>query len=381
MSSKQFSSRNRVSAASRTDTDKDKKVYMRTYGKTPSTPLGIAKNLNVPAQTMSRHSNLSPTKQLTSSRSPNKRNFSMKPTNPSSGIKPATRSLSSKETRTSSPMKNSASSDYSIQRNMSIKDFQIGKKLGKGKFGRVYCAKHVTSGFIVALKVMDKKELLHYNITKQLRREVEIQSRLKHPNITQLYGYFHDDKRVYLIMEYCQGGELYKYLKKRGTLNDITASNFVHQMLSSLSYMHGKKIMHRDIKPENILLGSTGQIKFTDFGWSTEYVKNSKRKTLCGTVDYLSPELIKSREYDQQVDLWALGILTYELLCGKPPFEEATKDLTYKRILERDLKFPTHISPDAVDLISRLLALNPKERISLSDALKHPWITKHQPYW
>lgn len=354
---------------------------MRTYGKTPSTPLGIAKNLNVPAQTMSHHSNLSPTKQLTSSRSPNKRNFSMKPTNPSSGIKPATRSLSSKETRTSSPMKNSASSDYSIQRNMSIKDFQIGKKLGKGKFGRVYCAKHVTSGFIVALKVMDKKELLHYNITKQLRREVEIQSRLKHPNITQLYGYFHDDKRVYLIMEYCQGGELYKYLKKRGTLNDITASNFVHQMLSSLSYMHGKKIMHRDIKPENILLGSTGQIKFTDFGWSTEYVKNSKRKTLCGTVDYLSPELIKSREYDQQVDLWALGILTYELLCGKPPFEEATKDLTYKRILERDLKFPTHISPDAVDLISRLLALNPKERISLSDALKHPWITKHQPYW
>ncbi|KAH3903469.1 aurora kinase SCDLUD_001109 [Saccharomycodes ludwigii] len=264
---------------------------------------------------------------------------------------------------------------------LSIQDFEIGKKLGKGKFGKVYCAKHIKSGFIVALKVMDKRELLNYNVTKQFRREVEIQSQLKHENITQLYGYFYDQKRVYLILEYCSGGELYKLLKRSGTLNDIMASYFINQMILALTYMHDKKIMHRDIKPENILINIDNKLKLTDFGWSVLYKDDTKRRTLCGTVDYLSPELIKSREYDEKADIWALGILTFELLCGVPPFEEETKEMTYKRIVKCDLRFPPNISSDAMDFISKILIYDPNERMSLRTASKHPWITKNTPFW
>lgn len=264
---------------------------------------------------------------------------------------------------------------------ISLDDFEVGKKLGKGKFGKVYCVKHKRTGFICALKAMKKSEIVQYNVQKQFRREVEIQSSLKHPNLTRLYGYFHDEKRVYLLMEYLVNGELYKHLRSHGPFNDITASHFVHQMADALNYMHSKNILHRDIKPENILLGFQNTLKLTDFGWSVSNVGNSKRKTLCGTMDYLSPELIKSREYDNKVDVWALGVLTYELLVGSPPFEEDTKELTYKRIIKRDLRFPDQVSPHARDLISRLLEYDPQNRIPLKDVKRHPWIKKNRPFW
>ncbi|AMD21372.1 HER093Wp [Eremothecium sinecaudum] len=264
---------------------------------------------------------------------------------------------------------------------LKLADFEFGKTLGKGKFGKVYCVKHLPSGFICALKAMEKKEIMQYNIEKQFRREVEIQASLRHPNLTQLYGYFHDEKRVYLVMEYLVNGELYKQLKGRSHFSDVVASYYVYQMADALDYMHERNILHRDLKPENIIIGFSNTIKLTDFGWSVINNKGSKRKTLCGTVDYLSPELIKSREYDEQVDVWALGVLTFELLVGSPPFEEESKELTYKRILKRDLVFPDHVTPEARHLISRLLEYDPANRIPLKDVKTHPWVLKNKQYW
>ncbi|SCU98062.1 LADA_0H10330g1_1 [Lachancea dasiensis] len=264
---------------------------------------------------------------------------------------------------------------------LSLDDFEVGKKLGKGKFGKVYCVKHKRTGFICALKAMKKNEIVQYNVQKQFRREVEIQAALKHPNLTRLYGYFHDEKRVYLLMEYLVNGELYKHLRSHGPFNDITASYFVYQMADALDHMHSRRILHRDIKPENILLGFNNTLKLTDFGWSVTNVGSAKRKTLCGTMDYLSPELIKSREYDNKVDVWALGVLTFELLVGNPPFEENSKELTYKRIIRRDLRFPDHVSPKARHLISRLLEYEPSARLPLKDVKTHPWIEKNRPFW
>ena len=147
-------------------------------------------------------------------------------------------------------------------------------------------------------------------------------------------------------------------------------------MADALSYCHSKKVIHRDIKPENLLLGIYGDLKIADFGWSV-HAPSSRRTTICGTLDYLPPEMIDDRPHDEKVDLWSLGVLCYELLVGKPPFETPTHDGTYQKITKVEYKCPSSMNPDAVDLISRLLRKNPNERLSLENVMSHPWIKRN----
>lgn len=235
--------------------------------------------------------------------------------------------------------------------------FEIGKPLGKGKFGRVYLARERTTGFICALKVLHKSELqAGGGVEKQVRREIEIQSNLRHPNILQLYGHFHDSKRVFLILEFAGKGELYKHLRKETKFPEWKAAQYVAQMASALQYLHKKHVIHRDIKPENILVGIHGEIKISDFGWSV-HAPNNRRKTLCGTLDYLPPEMIKpgssDNYYNEKVDLWSLGVLTYEFLVGEAPFED-TPVMTQRRIARADMQIPKFVSAEAADLIKRV---------------------------
>jgi aurora kinase len=141
-------------------------------------------------------------------------------------------------------------------------------------------------------------------------------------------------------------------------------------------YCHKKHVIHRDIKPENLLIGIKGELKIADFGWSV-HAPNSRRQTLCGTLDYLPPEMVEGRDHDHAVDVWSLGVLAYEFLCGVPPFEAEGHSETYKRILRVDLKFPAHVSADAQDMIASLLVKEPRNRLSLSKLLEHPWIAKN----
>ncbi|UNI14356.1 Non-specific serine/threonine protein kinase [Purpureocillium takamizusanense] len=257
--------------------------------------------------------------------------------------------------------------------------FEIGRPLGKGKFGRVYLARERTSGFICALKVLHKSELQVGGVERQVRREIEIQSNLRHPNILQLFGHFHDSKRVFLILEFAGKGELYKHLRRENRFPEWKAAQYIAQMASALRYLHRKHVIHRDIKPENILVGIHGEIKISDFGWSV-HAPNNRRKTMCGTLDYLPPEMIKpgssDNYYSEKVDLWSLGVLTYEFLVGEAPFED-TPVMTQRRIARADMSIPSFVSPEASDLIKRLLVLDPEKRIPLEAVQQHPWIIKH----
>ncbi|KAI9193321.1 AGC family protein kinase [Polychytrium aggregatum] len=260
----------------------------------------------------------------------------------------------------------------------SIDDFDVGRPLGKGKFGRVYLAREKKSGYVVALKILFKTEILENKVEKQLRREIEIQSHLRHYNILRLYGYFYDAKRVYLILEYAAGGELYNELRKQGRFNEEKAAKYIAQMTNALGYLHSKSVIHRDIKPENMLLGMNGEIKIADFGWSI-HAPNSRRTTLCGTLDYLPPEMIEARDHDAGVDLWALGVLCYEFITGSAPFEEPTGSYkaTYRKIVKVDISFPPHVSDEAKDLIMRLLQKDSDKRLPLKDVIRHPWILRY----
>lgn len=234
--------------------------------------------------------------------------------------------------------------------------FEIGKPLGKGKFGRVYLAREKSNGFVCALKVLHKSELQTGKVEKLVRREIEIQSNLAHPNVLQLYGHFHDSKRIFLIVEFAAQGELYKHLRREHRFPEWKAASYIAQMAEALKYLHKKHIIHRDIKPENILVGIHGEIKLADFGWSV-HAPNNRRNTMCGTLDYLPPEMIKpgSQEnyYNEKVDLWSLGVLTYEFLCGEAPFED-TPLMTQRRIARGEMTVPPYVSPDAKDLIKRV---------------------------
>nr|CAD7267229.1 unnamed protein product [Timema shepardi] len=273
----------------------------------------------------------------------------------------------------------------------SLSDFEIGRPLGKGKFGNVYLARERKSKFIVALKVIFKSQIMKANCENQLKREVEIQAHLReyvpnyelfcplrHPHILRLYGYFHDDKRVYIILEYAPKGEVYKELQLMPgkKFDDKKAATYIYQLANALKYCHAKKVIHRDIKPENLLLDAKGQLKIADFGWAV-HAPSSRRMTLCGTLDYLPPEMVQGQTHDEKVDLWSLGVLCYEFVVGTPAFETATWNGTYNKISRAAYSFPPYVSQGARDLVSKLLVLNPAGRLPLDGIMSHPWIIEN----
>lgn len=200
----------------------------------------------------------------------------------------------------------------------------------------------------------------------------------RHPNILRLHGYFHDEKRIFLIIEYAAKGELYKQLHRSGCFSEKRSSRYIAQMTDALIYLHKKHVIHRDIKPENLLIGIDGELKIGDFGWSV-HAPGNRRTTMCGTLDYLPPEMVEGREHTREVDLWALGVLTYEFIVGNPPFEDMSGyNATYKKISRVEYRIPERVSPEAADLIRRLLKHDPKDRLALEQVAVHPWIVRYK---
>ncbi|CAI2360640.1 unnamed protein product [Moneuplotes crassus] len=260
----------------------------------------------------------------------------------------------------------------------SLDNFEIGRPLSRGKFGHVLLVREKVTKYLFVLKMMFKSQLRkNPKYLKNFRREVEIHSRLDHPNIVKMCGWFQDKKRLFLILEFCAEGELFSYLysqpQKRFT-EDI-AARYIKQMIEALIYLHSKNIIHRDIKPENILVDGE-DIKLADFGWSIHTPKN-RRNTFCGTLDYLPPEMVKAKDYDSRIDLWSIGVLTYELCSGSAPFHCKSDSKVYTKIKKAEYQLYSYFSQDLRNFIKRFLKADPDQRMSLEEALEHPWIVKN----
>ena len=264
-----------------------------------------------------------------------------------------------------------------------ISDFEQLQTLGNGSFGRVILARHKITKVKYAIKIIDKKNKTNIEGTPYFRREIEIMYKLHHKNCLKLYGNFEDNSFIYFIMEYMEKGNLYNMISlNKNLLNTKFVASILIDIISAVYYLHNMNppIIHRDIKPENVLLGENNIVKLTDFGWSN-YINFSgeQRNTYCGTPIYLAPEMILNEGHDERVDIWCIGVLMFELLCFKPPFDgKNTEELT-KNIVNGNICWFKKIDDDAKDLISKILVVNPQKRIGIKDIITHKFFTKFFP--
>ncbi|ERL89652.1 hypothetical protein D910_07017 [Dendroctonus ponderosae] len=258
-----------------------------------------------------------------------------------------------------------------------IEDYEVHELLGKGGFASVYRAMCRKTGIDVAIKMIDKKLMQAEGMVGRVQQEVSIHSRLKHPSILELYTFFEDANYVYLILELCHNGELQQYTKRK-RLIESQVSNVMKQVVEGIKYLHFHSILHRDISLSNLLLTKDMQVKIADFGLATQLSRpDEKHRTMCGTPNFISPEVATRGSHGLEVDVWGLGCLLYTLLVGLPPFETNGVKSTLTRVVMASYSLPSHLSPEAKDLINSLLQKNPKDRIGLEQILEHPFIKRN----
>ena len=257
-----------------------------------------------------------------------------------------------------------------------VKDFEKLKTVGLGSYGRVRLCRQKKTGEIFVMKILKKNEIIKQKQVDHVYSEFNILSTLKHPFIVQLVGFnFEDPKYIYFVLEYVQGGELFTLLRTKGTFPVPQTKFYIAHIITIFEYLHSKNIVYRDLKPENILINKNGYLKLTDFGFA-KILENEKTYTLCGTPEYLAPEIILNKGHGKAVDWWTLGILLYEMLVGIDPFSDDDPMKTYQKILKGKINFPKTIDKDAKSLIKHLLTQDTSKRFGclkngVKDILNH----------
>ncbi len=260
-------------------------------------------------------------------------------------------------------------------------------KIGNGAFGDLYLAHHKTDNKPYAIKHISKQRVVSEGCPLSIiYQEISIQLMLNHPNIVRLYSYYENQKDIYLIEEYLPNGNLFSKIHKNKHLNEKESFHYFIQMANAITFLHENDFVHRDIKPENILLDENNNIKLCDFGWCVSLHQNEKRTTFCGTFEYMAPEMVCEENYDAGVDIWALGILLYEMLHGYSPFRslEQNDEEEYKGIFRNILKMEysidekLNISKECVQLIKLLLEGDSGERISAQEIYFTSWVKKFE---
>ncbi|GAA5797059.1 serine/threonine protein kinase Psk1 [Helicostylum pulchrum] len=258
----------------------------------------------------------------------------------------------------------SISTAPSAPRKVSLDDFEILKLLGRGAYGKVMLCRHIESGILYAMKVLKKASLfVHSKNAEHTKAERQILEEVGHPFIVHLYYAFQTNDRLYLILEYATGGELFTHMATEHMFTEDVARFYLAELLLALEHLHGLGIVYRDLKPENCLLDGEGHVLLTDFGLSKVSLEGSRTNTVCGTAEYMAPEILMELNYDKSVDFWTFGILMFEMLTGCTPFRCGNKKKTLDAILKKKLQIPYYISADAKDLLIRLLRKNPNVRL------------------
>ncbi|KAA3454635.1 CBL-interacting serine/threonine-protein kinase 14-like [Gossypium australe] len=257
--------------------------------------------------------------------------------------------------------------------------YELGKLLGCGAFAKVYHARDVDSGQSVAIKAVSKKKVLKGGFMSHVKREIAIMRRLRHPNIVKLIEVLATKTKVYFVMEFAKGGELFTRISK-GRFSEDLSRRYFQQLISAVRFCHSRGVFHRDLKPENLLLDENWNLKITDFGLSavTDQIRpDGLLHTLCGTPAYVAPEILAKKGYDgAKVDVWSCGIVLYVLHAGYLPFNDPNLMVMYRRIYKGEFRFPKWTSPDLRRFLSRLLDTNPETRITVDEIITDPWFKK-----
>ncbi|KAL9385247.1 hypothetical protein Peur_022257 [Populus x canadensis] len=258
--------------------------------------------------------------------------------------------------------------------------YELGKTIGEGSFAKVKVAKNVETGDVVAIKILDREQVLRHKMVEQLKREISTMKLIKHPNVIKIFEVMASKTKIYIVIEFVDGGELFDKIAKHGRLREDEARRYFQQLINAVDYCHSRGVFHRDLKPENLLLDSHGVLKVSDFGLSAlsqQLQGDGLLHTACGTPNYVAPEVLKDKGYDGTAsDVWSCGVILYVLMAGYLPFDETSLMALYLKICSADFTFPSWFSSGAKKLIKRILDPEPLTRITVAEIIEDEWFEK-----
>lgn len=256
--------------------------------------------------------------------------------------------------------------------------YEVGRTIGEGTFAKVKFAQNTETGESVAMKVLDRTTIIKHKMVDQIKREISIMKLVRHPYVVRLHEVLASRTKIYIILEFITGGELFDKIVRHGRLSEAESRSYFQQLIDGVDYCHSKGVYHRDLKPENLLLDSLGNLKISDFGLSALPPQGvSILRTTCGTPNYVAPEVLSHKGYDGTLaDVWSCGVILYVLMAGYLPFDEIDLTTLYSKIERSEFSCPSWFPVGAKSLIQKILDPNPQTRIQIEDIRNDEWFKK-----